>query len=97
LSEDLESVEDSLEELTLNLLDLSLRGPMLMSSESLLITLELDIAEEMIKRFLFAIFLLGATIQDGGKKERSMVTEKHGHMTLYQPKERKSKIKEKSN
>ena len=55
-------MEDSLEELMLDLLDLSLGGPMLMSSESLLIILELDIAEEMIKRFLFAISLLGATI-----------------------------------
>ena len=42
-----------------------------MSSVSLLISLGLDIAEGVTKRFLFAISLIGTTIQDGGKEERS--------------------------
>ena len=46
---------------------------MLMSSVSLLISLRLDIAKEVTKHFLFVISLLGATIQDSGKKERSDV------------------------
>ena len=70
----MESAENFLEELMLDLLDLSLGGPILMSSESLLITLGLDITEGMIKIFLFAISLLDTIIQDGSKKERSMLT-----------------------
>ena len=40
-----------------------------MSSGLLKISLGLDIAEENLKEFLFAIFLLSTTIQDGGKRE----------------------------
>ena len=46
-------------------LDLPLRPFMLMSSDTLLVSLGLDIAEEL-KWCLFAISLLGTTIQDGG-------------------------------
>jgi len=42
-----------------------------MSSKSLKISLGLDMAEGNLKEFLFAISLLGATIQDGSKRERS--------------------------
>jgi len=67
----LDTTYDSLEEFILELLDLPLGGPMLTSSISLLIFLEQDIAKEVTKRFLFTISLLGAPIQDSGKKERS--------------------------
>jgi len=39
--------------------------------ETLLEFLRLDMAEKVVKEFLFTISLLDATIQDSGKKERS--------------------------
>ena len=51
-------------------MDLSLGPSIVMSSDTLLESLGLDIAEEL-KMDLFAISLLGATIQDGGIEERS--------------------------
>jgi len=44
-----------------------------MSSKSLKILLGLDMAEGKLKEFLFAISLLGATIQDSSKRERSVL------------------------
>ena len=52
------------------ILDLPLGLSMLMSSDTLLVSLRLDIAEEL-KGYLFTISPLGATIQDGGIEERS--------------------------
>jgi len=66
----LELTEDTLEEFLLTALDLPLGSSMLMSSDTLLVSLRLDIAEG-VKLYLFAISLLGATIQDGGIEERS--------------------------
>jgi len=43
---------------------------MLISSEMLAST-KLDIAEKLRKEFVFAISLLGTTIQDGSMKEKS--------------------------
>jgi len=68
----LEAVECSLKEFLLMMLDLPLELSLLMSSNMLLLLLRLDIAEEL-KWYLFAISLLGATIQDGGIEERSNV------------------------
>jgi len=44
---------------------------MLISSEMLLASTRLDIAEKLRKEFVFAISLLGTTIQDGSMKEKS--------------------------
>jgi len=63
--------ELSLEELTLDLGDLPLDRSILMSSDPLLISVGQDIAEGDLKGFIFAISLLGATIQGGGTRERS--------------------------
>ena len=51
LVEALNIIDNSLEEFTLELLDLPLEGPMLIS-------LGQDIVKEVTKRFLFVIFLL---------------------------------------
>jgi len=69
--ESLEMTEPSLEELTLDLGDLSLDRSILTSSDPLLISMGQDIAEDNLKEFIFAISLLGATIQGGGTRERS--------------------------
>ena len=58
LVEALNIIDKSLEEFTLELLDLPLEGPMLISSVLLLISLGQDIVKEVTKRFLFVIFLL---------------------------------------
>jgi len=58
LVEALNIIDNSLEEFTLELLDLPLEGPMLISSVLLLISLGQDIVKEVTKRFLFVIFLL---------------------------------------
>ena len=58
LVEALNTIDNSLEEFTLELLDLPLEGPMLISSVLLLISLGQDIVKEVTKRFLFVIFLL---------------------------------------
>jgi len=42
-----------------------------MSSKVVLPFIEVDIADWEEKMYLFTISLLGTTIQDGGKKERS--------------------------
>ena len=54
----------------LQVLNLPLRPSMIMSSDTLLESLELDIVEEL-KMDLFTISLLGTTIQDSGIEERS--------------------------
>jgi len=46
---------------------------MLTSSEAVFISIEWDIADLQRKEFLFVISLIGITIQDSGKKERSDV------------------------
>jgi len=66
----LEAVEYSLEKFLLIMLDLPLGPSMLMSSNTLLVSLRLDIVEEL-KGYLFTISLLGPTIQDSGIEERS--------------------------
>jgi len=67
----LELADSSLERFMLDMLDLSLEAFMQTSSKILLSSLELDIAKVVEKVFLFAISLLGTTIQDGGIEERS--------------------------
>ena len=57
----LETVECSLEKFWLIMLDLPLGLFMLMSSDTLLVSLRLDIAEEL-KGYLFTISLLDTTI-----------------------------------
>jgi len=66
-----ECVEVALELIGLSAIDLSLISSILMSFERLWTSTELDIAEMLKRKNLFAISLLGATIQDGGMKERS--------------------------
>jgi len=70
IEEVLELAKDFLEKFLLTTLNLPLELSMLMSSNTLLISLRLDIVEE-VKLYLFVISLLGATIQDGGIEERS--------------------------
>ena len=52
-------------------MNLSLGSSMLISSEMLLASTRLDIAEKLRKEFVFAISLLDTTIQDGSMKEKS--------------------------
>ena len=66
-----ECIEVALELIGLSAIDLSLISSILMSFERLWTSTELDIAEMLKRKNLFAISLLGATIQDGGMKERS--------------------------
>jgi len=66
-----ECVKVALELIGLSAIDLSLISSILTSSERLWTSTELDIAEMLKGKNLFAISLLGATIQDGGMKERS--------------------------
>ena len=66
----LELTKKSLEEFLLIVLDLSLVLSMLMFSNTLLVSLRLDITER-VKLYLFTISLLGTIIQDGGIEERS--------------------------
>ena len=66
-----ECVEVAPELIGLGAIDLPLVSSILMSSERLWTSTELDIAEMLKGKILFAISLLGATIQDGGMKERS--------------------------
>jgi len=74
LLESLEMTEPSLEELTLDLGNLSLDRSILTSSDSLLISVGQDITEGDLKGFIFTISLLDATIQDsGGMRERNDV------------------------
>ena len=58
----LQNLWKTLEKLMLELLDLPLEGSMLIFFVLLLISLGLDIAEEVTKSFLFAISLLDTTI-----------------------------------
>ena len=69
----LESTDDSLDEFALAMADLPLGAPICISSETPLESAGLDMAEGIVKEFIFAISLLGATIQDGGMRERSDV------------------------
>ena len=71
--EALDSTDNSLDKFMLVTVDLPLRAPIWISSETQLEFARLDTAEEVIKGFIFTISLLGATIQDSGMKERSDV------------------------
>jgi len=70
----LECVKDFLKLLILEFGDLSLRVFMFMSSETALELLELDIVEMWVWEVIFTTFLLDATIQDGGMRERSIMS-----------------------
>jgi len=72
MEEALKSMDDSLNEFMLNTVALSLRVPIWISLEMALNSKRLDIAEVEEEMFEFTISLLGATIQDGGTRERSM-------------------------
>jgi len=73
MDDTLDSTEDSLDELVLETIDLPLGAPIGTSSEPALDFTGLDMAEVEVKMFEFAISLLGATIQDGGMRERSNI------------------------
>jgi len=66
MEETLESMNDSLDEFMLDIVALSLKASIWMSSEMALDSRELNIAEVEEEMFEFAISLLDATIQDGG-------------------------------
>ena len=66
-----EWVDSSHERFELNELDLPLKAFMFTSLEMALTSIEWFIAKLIGKEFMFAIFLLDTTIQDGGMKERS--------------------------
>ena len=72
MEEALESINDFLDEFMLDIMALSLKASIWMSSEMALDSRELNIAEVEEKMFEFAIFLLDATIQGSGIKERSV-------------------------
>jgi len=65
MEETLESMNDSLDEFMLDIVALSLKASIWMSSEMALDSRELNIAEVEEEIFEFAISLLDATIQDG--------------------------------
>ena len=69
----LESTDDSLDEFALAMVDLPLGAPIYISSKIPLKSAGLDMAERIVKEFIFTISLLGTTIQDGGMRERSDV------------------------
>ena len=68
----LESTDDSLDKFMLAMVNLLLRTPICISSEIPLDFARLDIAEVVVKRFVFAIFLLGTIIHDSSMRERSV-------------------------
>ena len=72
MEEALESINDFLDEFMLDIMALSLKASIWMSSEMALDSRELNIAEVEEKMFEFAIFLLDATIQGSSIKERSV-------------------------
>ena len=55
------------------MVDLPLGAPIYIFSKIPLKSAGLDMAERIVKEFIFAISLLGTTIQDGGMRERSDV------------------------
>lgn len=67
----LDSMDDALDEFALVMADLPLGTPIWISSETLLESIRLDMAEEVVKEFIFANSLLSTTIQDSGIKEKS--------------------------
>jgi len=73
MDDTLDSTEDSLDELVLETTDLPLGASIGTSSELALDFTGLDMAEVEVKMFEFTISLLGATIQDGGMRERSNI------------------------
>ena len=67
----LDSMDDTLDEFALVMADLPLGALIWISSEIPLEFIRLDMAEEVVKEFIFANSLLGTTIQDSGMKERN--------------------------
>ena len=67
----LDSMDDALDEFVLVMADLPLGTPIWISSETPLESIRLDMAEEVVKEFIFANSLLSTTIQDSSIKERS--------------------------
>jgi len=80
-----ERVDNTLDVFLLGNVDLSLDFSMLMSSEMQLASTGLIIAEVVKRWFIFTVSLLGAIIQDGGKRERS----DNDHIPLPHPRKRK--------
>jgi len=60
--------KDSLQRFGFDILDITLSIFIQISSEIILDLNELDIAKKVEDKFIFAISLLGTTIQDGGMK-----------------------------
>jgi len=73
IKEAFESMDNFLDEFVLDTMALPLGASIWMSLEMALDSRRLDIAEVEEKMFEFTISLLGATIQDGGTRERSDV------------------------
>ena len=69
----LESTDDSIDEFVLAIVDLFLGASICISLETSLDSAGLDMTKVVVKRFVFAIFLLGATIHNGSMRERSDV------------------------
>ena len=83
----LDNIEDFLDELVLETIDLSLGVSIGTSLEPALNFTELDMAEVEVKMFEFTISLLGAIMQDGSMRERSVVT----YLFIIQEKEKQKK------
>ena len=87
--EELGTAKFNWEKVLLQALDLPLGPSIVISSDTLLELLRLDIAKKL-KMDLFAISLLGTTIQDGGIGERSDQT--CNVMLILNPKSKNKKI-----
>ena len=64
-------MDNSLNMFMLTTLNMPLGAPIWISSDILLKSARLDMAEKVVKGFIFAISLLGIIIQNGGMKERN--------------------------
>ena len=69
----LESTDDFLNEFMLAMADLPFGAPICIFSETSLDSAGLDMAEVVVKRFVFAISLLDTTMYDSSMRERSDV------------------------
>jgi len=91
MDDTLNNIEDFLDKLVLETIDLPLGTSIGTSLELALDFTELDMAEVEVKMFEFTISLLGAIIQDGSMRERSVVT----YLFIIQEKEKQKKNKRK--
>ena len=71
MEDTLESTDNSLNEFVLAMADLPLEASICIFSETPLDSTGSDMAEVVVKMFVFAISLLDATIHDGSMRKRS--------------------------